>query len=99
MAEAAAAQTVMMALTAMTGQVGDVGEDTDAGGSTEAGGDTEASDHRADLGAAVQVLVKAVRMQAAGMGSVRQVVERAGGAAAQLADLPQVDFTDLAEAA
>ncbi|MDP4503215.1 hypothetical protein [Nonomuraea turcica] len=31
-----------------------------------------------------------MRMQVAGMGSVRQVVERAGGAAAQLADIEEV---------
>ncbi|MEV4400499.1 Tn3 family transposase [Nonomuraea sp. NPDC049607] len=47
-------------------------------------------DQRADPEAAVEAPVKAVRMQAAGMGSVRQVVERAGGAAAQLADIEEV---------
>jgi hypothetical protein len=95
-AEAAAAQMVMMALAALTGSDGDADTDTEAttgaGGDAgrEAGGDTEEPDQRAGLGAAVEVLVKAVRMQAAGMGSVRQVVERAGGAAAQLADIEEV---------
>ncbi|MFG1687744.1 hypothetical protein ACGFNP_46845 [Nonomuraea sp. NPDC049269] len=91
-AEAAAAQMVMMALTALTGPVGHADVDTEAGSEAgrEAGGETTQPDQRAGLEAAVEALVKAVRMQAAGMGSVRQVVERAGGATAQLADIEEV---------
>ncbi|MFB4289765.1 hypothetical protein ACBI99_19130 [Nonomuraea sp. ATR24] len=82
--EAAAAQMVMMALAALTGSDGAADADT------EACREAEEPDQRAGLGVAVEVLVKAVRMQAAGMGSVRQVVERAGGATAQLADIEEV---------
>ncbi len=88
MAEIAAAQMVMMALAALRGPGGNTGVDP------EVGAVVAESEQRpglgADLGAAVEVLVKAVRMQAAGVGSVRQVVERAGGAAAQLADIEEV---------
>lgn len=87
-AEIAAAQMVMMALAALRCPGGDTGVDP------EIGSDVAESEQRdglgADLGVAVEVLVKAVRMQAAGVGSVRQVVERAGGAAAQPADIEEV---------
>jgi TnpA family transposase len=87
-AEVAAAQMVMMALAALRGPGGDAEADPEDG--NEAGGESAESDQRAGLGTAVEVLVKAVRMQAAGVGSVRQVVERAGGATAQLADIEEV---------
>ncbi|MFI6802277.1 Tn3 family transposase [Streptosporangium canum] len=91
-AEVAAAQMVMMALTALRGPGGDAEADAEVGGDAgnEVGADIADSEQRAGLGPAVEVLVKAVRMQAAGVGSVRQVVERAGGAAAQLADIEEV---------
>ncbi|MEV1178730.1 transposase, partial [Nonomuraea sp. NPDC049784] len=95
-AEVAAAQMVMMAVTALRNSGADAEEGTrdNAEDSAEAGSDIEESGQQAGLGAglsaAVEVLVKAVRMQAAGVGAVRQVVERAGGAAAQLADIEEV---------
>ncbi|WP_327581817.1 Tn3 family transposase [Nonomuraea sp. NBC_00507] len=91
-AEVAAAQMVMMALTALRGPGVEAGADAETGEEVgyEVGADSAESQQRAGLGAAVGVLIKAVRMQAAGVGSVRQVVERAGGAAAQLADIEEV---------
>ncbi|MBE1582750.1 DUF4158 domain-containing protein [Nonomuraea angiospora] len=95
-AEVAAAQMVMMALAALTGPAGDADAGSEASAETgsvagrEAGEENAEPDPRTGLETAVEALVKAVRMQAAGMGSVRQVVERAGGASAQLADIEEV---------
>ncbi|MEU7005104.1 hypothetical protein, partial [Nonomuraea sp. NPDC046570] len=87
---------IIMSPTALRGSGGEAEADAEAGpdvgngAGNEVGMDVEKSEQRAGLGAAVEVLVKAVRMQAAGVGSVRQVVERAGGAAAQLDDIEEV---------
>ncbi|MFF4624639.1 Tn3 family transposase [Nonomuraea jabiensis] len=93
-AEVAAAQMVMMALTALKGSGGETEADLEVDSETDTptgvGGEIGESDRQAALGAAIEVLVKAVRMQAAGVGSMRQVVERAGGAVAQLADIEEV---------
>ena len=75
-AQDAAAQMVLLALAALAGAAPDA----------ESGDGQEAADHEA----AAQALLKAVRVQAAGVGSVLQTVEDAGGFDSQLADIEGV---------
>ena len=77
-AQDAAVQMVLLALAALAGP----GSSPDA----ENGDGEGAADHEA----AAHALLKAVRVQAAGVGSVLQTVEEAGGFDSQLADIEEV---------
>lgn len=88
-AQEAAARMVLVAVAALStttdGQCAREAEDQDTGEGCAVSGE-----RRADHEAAAEALLTAVRLQAAGMGTVRGLVEDAGGFAAQLADIEEV---------
>ncbi|MGJ6967166.1 DUF4158 domain-containing protein [Streptosporangium sp. G11] len=96
-AEVAATQMVLMAVAALTQEQDGAGDDqatADPGGTDS---DTDQAEAEADPGGAggdpgavIRALLKAVRVQAAGVGSVLAVVEDAGGFDSQLADIEEV---------
>ncbi|MDL4813167.1 Tn3 family transposase [Actinomadura opuntiae] len=85
-AQAAAAQMLLSVLSTMAGpgaDGGDADETADGAGAPAAG-------PAGDLAAVVEALLNAVRVQAAGMGAVCQVVEEAGGFNDQLEAIEEV---------